>query len=150
MNFKIGDLVTRNSYNNDIVFKIINISDSIAYLKGTNIRLYADSKLDDLKIYDKQDIDDFADSIEEEHLDRDSFFYLPAKLLHLDSDESYINKCLNYYKKNKLQAIGKLVSEEELPNKIIKFLKEYNPDIVIITGHDSYFSKKNDKNNRGR
>ena len=92
MNFKIGDLVTRNSYNNDIVFKIINISDSIAYLKGTNIRLYADSKLDDLKIYDKQDIDDFADSIEEEHLDRDSFFYLPAKLLHLDSDESYINK----------------------------------------------------------
>ena len=50
MNFKIGDLVTRNSYNNDIVFKIINISDSIAYLKGTNIRLYADSKLDDLKI----------------------------------------------------------------------------------------------------
>ena len=148
MNFKIGDLVTRNSYNNDIVFKIINISDSIAYLKGTNIRLYADSKLDDLKIYDKQDIDDFADSIEEEHLDRDSFFYLPAKLLHLDSDESYINKCLNYYKRNKLQAVGKLVSEEELPNKIIKFLKEYNPDIVIITGHDSYFSKKNDKNNQ--
>lgn len=147
MNFKIGDLVTRNSYNNDIVFKIKNISDSIAYLKGTNIRLYADSKLDDLKIYDKQDIDDFADSIEEEHLDRDSFFYLPAKLLHLDSDESYINKCLNYYKRNKLQAVGKLVSEEELPNKIIKFLKEYNPDIVIITGHDSYFSKKNDKNN---
>lgn len=34
-----------------------------------------------------------------------------------------------------------------MPNKIIKFLKEYNPDIVIITGHDSYFSKKNDKNN---
>ena len=54
MNFKIGDLVTRNSYNNDIVFKIINISDSIAYLKGTNIRLYADSKLDDLKILQKK------------------------------------------------------------------------------------------------
>ena len=64
MNFKIGDLVTRNSYNNDIVFKIINISDSIAYLKGTNIRLYADSKLDDLKIYDKQDIDDYRETVE--------------------------------------------------------------------------------------
>ena len=61
MNFKIGDLVTRNSYNNDIVFKIINISDSIAYLKGTNIRLYADSKLDDLKIYDKQERKKFLD-----------------------------------------------------------------------------------------
>ena len=98
MNFKIGDLVTRNSYNNDIVFKIINISDSIAYLKGTNIRLYADSKIDDLKIYDKQDIDDFADSIEEEHLDRDSFFYLPAKLLHLDTEFQLNNTLTNPYK----------------------------------------------------
>ena len=57
MNFKIGALVTRNSYNNDIVFKIINISDSIAYLKGTNIRLYADSPVEDLKLYDKKDIE---------------------------------------------------------------------------------------------
>ena len=32
--FKIGDLVTRNSYQNDIVFKIIRIEDNIYYLKG--------------------------------------------------------------------------------------------------------------------
>ena len=45
---KIGDLVTRESYNNDIVFTIIDIEDNIYYLKGKNVRLYADSYIDDL------------------------------------------------------------------------------------------------------
>ena len=49
MIFKIGDLVTRNSYHNDLLFKIIDIEDNIAYLKGIDVRLYADSELDDLQ-----------------------------------------------------------------------------------------------------
>ena len=147
MNFKIGDFVTRQSYNNDIVFKIINIVDGIAYLKGNYIRLYADSPINDLNIYKEKETDTFAEKLEEENLDRNGFFYLPARILHIDSDENYLNKCLNYYKKNKLQAVGKIVEEQDIPIKILKYLKEYNPDIVIITGHDAYYSKKNDKNN---
>lgn len=147
MNFKIGDFVTRQSYNNDIVFKIINIVDGIAYLKGNYIRLYADSPVSDLNMHKEKEIDTFAEKIEEENLDRNGFFYLPARILHIDSDENYLNKCLNYYKKNKLQAVGKIVEEQDIPIKILKYLKEYNPDIVIITGHDAYYSKKNDKNN---
>ena len=147
MNFKIGDFVTRQSYNNDIVFKIINIVDGIAYLKGNYIRLYADSPVSDLNMHKEKEIDTFAEKLEEENLDRNGFFYLPARILHIDSDENYLNKCLNYYKKNKLQAIGKIVEEQDIPIKISKYLKEYNPDIVIITGHDAYYSKKNDKNN---
>ena len=49
MPFNIGDLVTRNSYNNDTIFKIIDIDSGIAILKGVNIRLFADSELADLK-----------------------------------------------------------------------------------------------------
>lgn len=147
MNFKIGDFVTRQSYNNDIVFKIINIVDGIAYLKGNYIRLYADSPVSDLNMHKEKEIDTFAEKLEEENLDRNGFFYLPARILHIDSDENYLNKCLNYYKKNKLQAVGKIVEEQDIPIKILKYLKEYNPDIVIITGHDAYYSKKNDKNN---
>ena len=48
MEFKIGDLVTRNSYNNDTVFKIIDINDETAFLKGVTLRLYADSDVLDL------------------------------------------------------------------------------------------------------
>ena len=43
-----GDFVTRKSYNNDTVFKVINIQDNIYYLKGVEVRLYADSELSDL------------------------------------------------------------------------------------------------------
>ena len=46
---KIGSIVSRNKYNNDIIFKVSNITDNVIYLEGINIRLCADSTLDDLK-----------------------------------------------------------------------------------------------------
>ena len=52
--FKIGDLVTRKSYNNDVVFKIIDIKDDVYYLKGVNVRLCADSDYDDLVGYTEE------------------------------------------------------------------------------------------------
>ena len=54
MDLKVGDLVTRNSYGNDIVFVIEKIEDEIFYLKGKNIRLCADANVDDLKKYEKE------------------------------------------------------------------------------------------------
>ena len=51
MLFNIGDLVTRNSYNNDIIFKIVDIDNDIAILEGVNIRLSADSKLGAIKFF---------------------------------------------------------------------------------------------------
>ncbi len=47
---KKGDLVTRNKYNNDIIFKIEKIEKDIVYLKGYELRLYADAKINDLKV----------------------------------------------------------------------------------------------------
>ena len=48
MEIKIGDAVTRTSHNNDVIFKVIKIEGNIAYLKGMDVRLYADSPLEDL------------------------------------------------------------------------------------------------------
>ena len=53
MLFNIGDFVTRNSYNNDIIFEIVEINGNTAILKGENIRLLADSELSDLKKVEK-------------------------------------------------------------------------------------------------
>ena len=50
LEFKKGDYVSRNSYKNDIIFKIINIKKNVCYLKGEEVRLYADSPIEDLKI----------------------------------------------------------------------------------------------------
>ena len=46
-----------------------------------------------------------------------------------------------------IKANGLALSEMEMGNKIIGLLKEFDPDIVVITGHDAYYSKKNDMEN---
>lgn len=90
MSFDIGDLVTRNSHNNDTVFVVTDIVDDICYLKGYNVRLIADSFLSDLKKYNNEDIEEekvFLDRIKcDDELDRTDYFYLPGKILHIDSD----------------------------------------------------------------
>ena len=150
MNFKVGDYVTRNSYNNDIVFIIIDIKEDIAILKGFNLRLIADSYLSDLVICNEDERgDDFVDSLEldvdiNEDRGESEYFYLPPRILHLDGDNDYLDKCLKFYKKNRVMAFGKTISEKDLDRKIGNLLEDIQPDILIITGHDSYNKKNND------
>ena len=110
--FNIGDLVTRKSYDNDIIFKIIDIKEDIYVLKGVVVRLFADSPSDDLKIYNSNAIDDFSPEIDGyRSLERDEYFYLPGRILHIDGDNEYLEKCMNFYKKNRLKAYGVYVDE---------------------------------------
>ena len=149
--FKIGDVVTRDSYNNDIIFTIIDIKDDIAYLKGIDVRLYADSSLDDLEKalvnYDNnKDRNDALKIKDMLNLDRSEYFYLPGKILHIDGDKDYLKRCIDFYKDMHLEAYGVNLDEERFERDITSCLKEYKPDILVITGHDS-FKKNKDKNN---
>ena len=143
MEIKKGDYVTRNSYNNDTVFKVINIKNNIYYLKGVDVRLFADSFLTDLELVDYERKEDEFEIVDL-YSERDDYFYLPAKILHFDGDKEYLNRCLEFYKKAGVMAVGKAIKESELPSKIINYLEQYHPDIVIITGHDAYYRKKGD------
>ena len=40
-------------------------------------------------------------------------------------------------------SYGIILKEEEMSSEIIKNLKEINPDILVITGHDAYYDKGN-------
>ena len=150
MNFKVGDYVTRNSYENDIVFIIVDIKDKIAILKGFNLRLVADSPLSDLVLCDEEErTDDFLESLEldidiNEDRGDSEYFYLPPRILHLDGDNDYLEKCLKFYKKNRVMAFGRTINEKDLEKKIIPLLDDIKPDILIVTGHDSFNKKNND------
>ena len=101
--FKIGDVVTRNSYNNDIIFTIIDIKDDIAYLKGIDVRLYADSSLDDLEkaLANSDNNKDRNDALKIKDmvtLNRNEYFYLPGKILQIDGDRDYLKRCIDFYK----------------------------------------------------
>lgn len=148
MIFNVGDFVSRNSYKNDIVFKIIKTENDKAYLKGVEVRLLADAPLTDLKKVDKNISNSFDTDIELNNKDRNSnYFYLPGKILHLDGDGEYLDTCLKFYKDKNVYAIGKKIKEENMSNQLPLLLKEFRPDILIITGHDAYYSKKGTRDN---
>jgi spore coat assembly protein len=148
MDIKIGDYVSRKSYDNDIIFKVINIKDDTFYLKGADVRLYADSYLEDLikeEIKETVEEKNISNELEENNnSDRGDFFYLPAKILHIDGDSDYLDRCLKYYKNLNVYAVGKKISEEKIFKEITPLLEEYKPDIVIITGHDAFYKKMGD------
>ena len=148
MKIKKGDYVTRKSYDNDTVFIVLNISSDTYFLKGVDVRLYADSNKEDLvKVNKPKENDDFVKKFKEDFLmDRSDFFYLPPKILHIDGDEMYLKRCLNFYKEAGILAIGKYLKEEDMAKNIRSLLIEYNPDIVIISGHDAYYRKRKDRN----
>lgn len=146
MKLKKGDKVTRKSHNHDTIFVVASIKDDICILNGLNIRLIADSPIEDLELLDdSEDIEeevDFLERIKPEALERNDYFYLPGKILHIDGDKDYLNRCLKYYNDMNIWAMGILESEDKIPSRIQDLIKEYNPNIVVITGHDAYYKKR--------
>ena len=142
---KKGDIVSRNSYNNDILFfveKIINTEnrDKVAILKGVTIRIEADSSINDLKIMDKRAILDELDG-DKKRAGITNFLYGESskkygKILHLDGDKRYSEKTERYYRKRNLNYIVKHIVEYKQPQMVRSLLNRYNPDILVITGHD--------------
>ena len=142
---KKGDIVTRNSYQNDILFyveKIVNTENrgKIAILKGVTIRIEADSPIDDLMHSTQRVIDDDFNQMEEQlklYNDFDNRSVIKyGKILHLDGDKRYSEKTEKYYRRRNLNYVVKHVMEFKQPQVIRDLLQKYNPDIVIFTGHD--------------
>jgi spore coat assemly protein len=145
---KIGDYVTRVSHNNDTLFEVINRKKDLLYLKGVEDRLLADAPVDDCVLVSKDKaVDNFIPPKLESEMDRGDYFYLPAKVLHLDSDSSYLSRCMSYYKEANIFAIGKKINENELASEIPQLLEDIKPDILVLTGHDAYLKKSGDKKN---
>ena len=154
MNIKKGDIVGRKSYGKDVFFIVDNIlktrlDNKFAILKGLNIRIMADSPIDDLEIINKQDVinsiklsdrdlenrikknkDKINDSLKRQRM-------YTGKILHLDGDRKYSEKSARYYNKLGLNAIVKNIVENRQAKVVVPLLNKYNPDILIITGHDA-------------
>lgn len=149
MLFNVGDLVTRQSYNNDIVFRITLIKNNNALLKGVNSRLIADAYVEDLNIC-RECIDDltcddnliYNSFIEDLSLDRNSFFYLPGSILHLDSDSNFLSRCKKFYDNLDIVNNSIVCDEKNLYLHIKTLLEKYRPNVLVLTGHDAYIENK--------
>ena len=152
---KIGDIVGRKSYNKDILFRVKNIIDTksgqIAILIGIVERVEADSELSDLEKVNEDriqaDLSNIQKRIENKIKELEILNtstkkqVITGKILHLDGDKKYSEKSYRYYKKLGLNAIVKNIPEYKQPKIIYKLLKIYEPDILVITGHDGMLKK---------
>ncbi len=64
-----------------------------------------------------------------------------GKILHLDGDRRYSQKAVKTYKKMGLDAIVKNIPENKQAQMVRPLLEKYNPDILVITGHDTMIKK---------
>ncbi len=144
---KKGDIVGRKSYGKDIIFVVSNIIDTqkkkIAILRGVIERIEADSDLEDLEIIDENEIKLRVKKVEDkmeariECTRRVRRKITTGKILHLDGDKRYSEKSYRYYKKIGINAIVKNIPEYKQPKVVYQLLDIYEPDILVITGHDA-------------
>lgn len=165
---KKGDIVVRKSYGKDIIFRVTNIlkkpEEKIAVLNGVIERIEADSKIADLELVDKQKVKDILrkmDSKLENRIEKSKQQWedrnyrigvvtnqtrakekiITGKILHLDGDRKYSEKSYRYYRKLGLNAIVKYIPEYRQPRVVYQLLESYNPDILVITGHDGMIKR---------
>lgn len=140
--FKINDYVSRISYNHDVIFKIIEIKNDEVLLEGYEKRLIATAKISDLILVDEL----MLLSVEESSNDRIKGIkklsrykmHMTGKILHIDADKVYLDKCLKLYEELSLPAYGVYMNESDIKVHILDLINQLDPDIVILTGHDSY------------
>lgn len=170
MAFQPGDLVSRRSYNCDLPFRITSLDSDrgIAELAGQDLRLYADAPIDDLALITSDDRDAFERRLQSREVQslklfrqdykqmqmkhqyratngyRSSvaYFEMPGRVLHIDGDPYYLNKCLAVYEKLNVPVIGKYMSESEMPERVPKLVAQIRPDILVLTGHDAFLKSK--------
>lgn len=154
--FNVGDYVVRISYNRDIMFRIVNVlANSTVKLKGVSYRILADAPISDLEMVGsmRSREEDLMNSIDmtiekilkkRQEMQKHTCFTQKATVLHIDGDAFYLKLCLKYYKLLDIPVIGEHVTESDQPKRIRLLMDKYNPDIVVLTGHDAL--NKNYKN----
>lgn len=165
---KKGAIVGRKSYGKDILFVVKNIistkNGNIAILRGIVERIEADSDIEDLEMIPKEDVKTYLKNKEEESnkkieksiIEQENKNYkigilmkntrskekiVTGKILHLDGDKKYSEKSFHYYKKLGLNAIVKNIPEYKQPKVVYQLLKVYQPDILVVTGHDAILKR---------
>lgn len=163
----VGDLVIRRSHGGDIVFKVMGCENDeqgcVVYtLRGLHLRLLADAPSEDLERVDAEHLK--QEIIRNESVHNDSmrrvmmrrslefeqrefsraeptkkyaFFDVPGRVLHIDGDEDYLKMCLKTYGQLNIEAEGRYIEEDKQPEALLALLKEYRPDILVVTGHDA-------------
>ncbi|WP_101847156.1 sporulation peptidase YabG [Halobacillus sp. Marseille-P3879] len=166
-----GDLVTRKSYNHDVLFRVYSIEGTTVKLIGEHVRLSADAPLEDLKkvtgseyeerkthinkqeacsyrlfrqdyrlLKEKREVE--AGGGYEDLEEKNNYFQISPRILHIDGDPLFLKKCVQLYEQLGLQVHGQYIQEKNMPSEVTALVKKIQPEIVVLTGHDAYSKAK--------
>lgn len=161
---KEGDIVTRKSHEKDVIFivkkKIKTSRGTIAILNGAIERIEADAPIEDLEKIERDEAKKIFENLDKKierkveneikqnykigiltTENRDYNQIITGTILHLDGDKKYAEKSAAYYRKMGLKAVVRNIPEYRQPRVVYRLLKYYNPDILVITGHDGMIKK---------
>ena len=148
---KKGSSVVKKAGNKEIVFVVEKIFSEkrkkIAILKGLCIRIIEKVPVSELELVDRGYVNKYIEErnkiLEKRIYSRKNSYnnMKTGKIVHLDGDKRYMEKSYKYYKKLGLNAIVKYVPEEKQEYVIKDIISKYEPDILVITGHDGMIKK---------
>lgn len=138
----VGDIVINKD--DKIIYEIVSLKNDVAIIKGVFYRIIKQVNITNLKLCDKSEYNE--KNKEEKNycykvfngFKRKNKIHLPGKILHIDGDQKYLDKCIDLYNEVGVYAYGVKLKESQMSNEIIKYLDIVNPDVIVITGHDLF------------
>ncbi|GAF14291.1 LOW QUALITY PROTEIN: sporulation-specific protease YabG [Bacillus sp. JCM 19045] len=172
MTIQVGDVVGRLSYHCDVLFRVLTITDRWTTLVGEEMRLLADAPIDDLKPMSVEERESEKSWVKEQedvsyrlfrqdaklmkrrqefqagsgYEETPHFFEMRGRVLHIDGDANYLDRCTSLYNKLGVPVYGVHLEEKVMPTQIASLMEMVQPDILVVTGHDAYSKAKGDRN----
>ncbi|WP_078393320.1 sporulation peptidase YabG [Shouchella patagoniensis] len=171
MTIQVGEVVGRLSYNCDVLFRVLAVTGNSTTLVGEEMRLLADAPIDDLKPMSLKEREMNKSRVKEQeevsyrlfrqdaklmkrrqeyqagsgYEESPHFFEMRGRVLHVDGDANYLNRCTELYNKLGVPVYGVHLEEKEMPAQMTSLLEMVQPDILVVTGHDAYSKAKGNK-----
>jgi len=147
MTVAVSDLVVVIGDPREIVYVVEKITEGKVYISGLHYRVRKIVAADEIMpatphqvAREQKKTDAYFQNITSVRRKRNKN-YLLGKILHIDGDKKYLDKCLELYKSVGIFANGITLAEEEIAEKIQKLIYDLAPDIIVVTGHDVYNQK---------
>lgn len=140
----LGNYVTQIDDDKKIIFEVTKEFPNEVEIKGVNYRIIKRLPVELIENASSIDIKNENDRTNKYYYKiinskaRTEKRYILGTILHIDGDNTYLSKCLELYEALGIFANGIKIVEHKMKDEIESILKQITPDIIVITGHDSY------------
>lgn len=144
---RLGEYVILKSDVKKIIFEVIDVKGNLLTIKGVNYRIIKVVSIESVQKATNADIERENNRTQKYYFKllnqkfRTEKKYILGKILHIDGDKTYLSKCLELYEQLGIFAYGVRIDEKSMAKEIDKILSQISPDIIVVTGHDSYNSE---------